>query len=385
MNRTYCLFSANYLPNIGGVERYTYNLAKYLIKRGNRVIVVTSNVFSLKTHEMCGKIEIYRLPCYNLLKGRFPVIKGNKEFHEISKKLKSIPIDLIIVNTRFYVHSLYGVWLANQIKVKSIVIEHGTGHLTIKNRVMDKIGQGFEHFHTKLVKHYCKDFYGVSEACNKWSAHFGIQSKGVLYNAVDLVEINELLDQTKENYRNKYLIDQEDVIITFTGRLVKEKGILNLIEAIKKINQNKKFNPKVHLFIAGTGPLLERISEMLEDNIYLLGQLNFVGVIALLKESDIFCLPSESEGFPTSVLEAVACHCYIVTTERGGAKELIISDEYGCILKNNSTEVLMDTILKLINQKEYRENTIKLSYKRLEKYFTWDTTANNVESLLKDG
>lgn len=41
------MFSANYLPNVGGVERYTYNLAKKLAQRGNNVIIVTSNVFCL--------------------------------------------------------------------------------------------------------------------------------------------------------------------------------------------------------------------------------------------------------------------------------------------------------------------------------------------------
>ena len=56
---------------------------------------------------------------------------------------------------------------------------------------------------------------------------------------------------------------------------------------------------------------------------------------ALLKETNIFCLPSDSEGMPTSVLEAAACKCYIVTTKYGGAKELILDDSYGIVMENN--------------------------------------------------
>ena len=51
-SKTYCIFAAQYFPHLGGVERYTYNLAKQLIQDGNKVIIVTSNVYHLKNHEL---------------------------------------------------------------------------------------------------------------------------------------------------------------------------------------------------------------------------------------------------------------------------------------------------------------------------------------------
>ena len=71
-------------------------------------------------------------------------------------------------------------------------------------------------------------------------------------------------------------------------------------------------------------------------------------IVALLKESDIFCLPSFSEGFSTSILEASACGCYIVTTARGGAKELLINEDYGCIIPNNQEDVLYKALRDVI-------------------------------------
>ena len=88
-SKTYCIFAAQYFPHLGGVERYTYNLAKQLIQDGNKVIIVTSNVYHLKNHELVNGIPVYRIPCYNLLEGRYPVIKFNKEFWRIHRKLKS--------------------------------------------------------------------------------------------------------------------------------------------------------------------------------------------------------------------------------------------------------------------------------------------------------
>ena len=84
-SKTYCIFAAQYFPHLGGVERYTYNLAKQLIQDGNKVIIVTSNVYHLKNHELVNGIPVYRIPCYNLLEGRYPVIKFNKEFEHGAK------------------------------------------------------------------------------------------------------------------------------------------------------------------------------------------------------------------------------------------------------------------------------------------------------------
>ena len=87
-SKTYCIFAAQYFPHLGGVERYTYNLAKQLIQDGNKVIIVTSNVYHLKNHELVNGIPVYRIPCYNLLEGRYPVIKFNKEFEHGAKYMK---------------------------------------------------------------------------------------------------------------------------------------------------------------------------------------------------------------------------------------------------------------------------------------------------------
>ena len=121
-SKTYCIFAAQYFPHLGGVERYTYNLAKQLIQDGNKVIIVTSNVYHLKNHELVNGIPVYRIPCYNLLEGRYPVIKFNKEFWRIHRKLKSKKIDMVIVNTRFYLHSLYGMLFARQKKWRNVLL-----------------------------------------------------------------------------------------------------------------------------------------------------------------------------------------------------------------------------------------------------------------------
>lgn len=380
MGKSYCIFSAQYLPHMGGVENYTYHLSQELLKRGCRVTVVSSQIDGLSEQDLWDGIEIYRLPCLNLLNGRFPVLKPTGAYRRMMKKLRQQHFDFVLINTRFYFHSLCGARFARKQRIPHAVIEHGSQHLTIDHPLLDRMGQCFEHFLTSLVKRNCNYFYGVSNASNEWLAHFHIRANGVAYNAIDLAAIERHLAQPKEDYRSQYKIPKTDLVISFTGRLVKEKGILNLIDAVERL---RKHNPNVWLMIAGDGPLQTQIEQRLQtgQKIILLGRISFEQVIALLGQSDIFCLPSESEGFPTSVLEAAACKNYVITTERGGAKELILNRDYGMILLDNQTERLLESLQAAIADPEGRSRAAELCYQRLKENFTWKVTADTVEKI----
>lgn len=67
---------------------------------------------------------------------------------------------------------------------------------------------------------------------------------------------------------------------------------------------------------------------------------------------------------------------YILTTARGGARELLINDEYGCVIQNNDEELLYNALIETINNPEKRKRGIDLTYKRIEKCFTWEILRN---------
>ena len=140
MNQNYCIFAAQYFPHLGGVERYTYHLAKELIRRGDQAVIVTSNVQRLPSYEKMDGIPVYRFPCINLLDGRFPVLWPGGDFRKIHRTLMKKHFDKVIVNTRFYPHSLYGVLFGRRQRAKTIVIDHGSSHLTVHNPFWDTVG-----------------------------------------------------------------------------------------------------------------------------------------------------------------------------------------------------------------------------------------------------
>lgn len=376
----FAIVSALYPPHVGGVERYSYNLAKKLKERGHRVIVITSGEGNVENVD--EKMKIYRLPSWQMLNGRLPIIKRTSVFCEMEKQLKKEQIDAFVINTRFYPLSLWAARFAMKVRKPAIVVEHGSSHLTFNNRLLDVFVHIYEHGITCLMKRFNLKYYGVSSDSCKWVEHFGIHASGTLYNAMDIEEIHDLEKKVPGNFRSELGLSENDFVVAYIGRVVGAKGILELNEAMGKLYQE---HPEAKLVIAGDGSLMETLRVQKSQNTLLLGKISYDKVIALLKNADIFCLPSESEGFPTSVLEAAACKCFVITTTAGGSKELIIGKDYGIILENNSPESIYHAVTEVMENQEYRVKAAEKCYERLNNNFTWNIIAKKVEKIFNNG
>ena len=377
----YVIFCAHYLPHVGGVERYTYNLASEIIKNGNEVIVITSLLDNHPLIEVVDSIKIYRVPSYLLLNGRFPIVKITKLYKNVLKMLKEYKPDLIIIQTRFYLLSLIGAIFSYKNKFKFITIEHGTAHFSVNFPILDWIGHLYEHFITLILKRYCINFYGVSSASNQWLMHFKIKSKDIIYNAVNIDDIEYNLQNPVMDYFNMLSLPNDAYIVAFIGRLLKQKGVMELIEAIKILNKTYK---NLFLIIAGVGELQDKIFNETNHNIRFLGQIDFKNVIAVLKQANIFCLPTiYPEGLPTSILEAAACKCFIISTTSGGTKELIVNESYGIINQDNTINSICRSIKQVIENPTYRLQAIELTYQRLLSDFSWNKNIVILKKIIK--
>lgn len=377
-----CIFASHYFPYLGGIERYTYNLSKALMDRGDEVLIVTSNDVKEKEFERMDGIGVLRLPCFNVMGGRYPVTKWNRSFRKLYQRLQEQSFDLVLINARFYPHTLLGAWFARKKQIPSIILDHGTSHMTIGKRFPDLVFAAVEHLITFGDKRLCKAYYGVSLACCKWLEHFHIKASGVLYNAVDAAAIQKIAGEPGEDLRKKYELSSGTALIVYTGRLIKEKGIWKLIQAVKELDNSYQ----VCLMIAGDGEEMEAVKEQESERIKVLGRLSFEQIASLLGQAEIYCLPTEyPEGFPTSVLEAAAAGCYVITTNRGGSGELIIDETYGSLLETVTPEILKLELEKVLNNPKLRMQAAEKARKRVQELFTWEKTAEKVHQLAERG
>ncbi len=136
-----------------------------------------------------------------------------------------------------------------------------------------------------------------------------------------------------------------------TGRLNYIKGYIFVILAVKKLIEN---GININYTIIGDGPDLEflkfTISELNLDNyIILKGGLSQADVIAELNKSDIFLLPSLSEGISNAVLEAMAMNVPIISTNVGGMEEVINNNESGLLISSFSIDSIFESIKYAVN------------------------------------
>ena len=178
--------------------------------------------------------------------------------------------------------------------------------------------------------------------------------------------VEEEIFATKEEIEEKIKRFKKDdtLRVLYLSNLMRTKGILDLLEAIKIIKDNGK---KVHLDVAGA--IEPSIKNEAESYFKELGDtVTYHGIVSgkkkknLLLGNYIFCLPTyyNNEGQPISILEAMACGCAIVTTDHGGIKD-IVNKDYGIFVEKNSPKSVTGGI----------EEAIKNYQKRSE--FAWKT------------
>lgn len=365
---TICYFSAQYLPTVGGVERYTFNLAKRTVVAGHRAVVVTSALPGLPEHEVDGDgIEIFRLPVWPVMGGRFPVLKPSPRFLALARRLWALPIDFCVVQTKMYTQSVWAARAARRRGIPSIVIDHSTGYMPMGGGLPGLCGRLYEHAACALIKGANPAFYGVSGAVCAWLERaFGIRPAGRLPNAVDPDALEALAAAQTKDWRASLGLPADAKLVAYVGRLIPEKGAAALAEAVRSL-------PGVALVVAGDGPLRPQLAADGSGRVFCPGSLPYGETIALFRQADVYCLPTQyAEGFPTTLLEAAACRCPIVCTRTAGTDELLPGPGYGVLLDDASPAAIAAGLRRLLEDPQAARACARAAYQNLREHFTWD-------------
>lgn len=235
-------------------------------------------------------------------------------------------------------------------------------------RESNKFRSGLLHVtYTKLLKianrfalRHCHKFFVYSQEMKQFVLAKGLEDqKMAIYNfPVDTTVFREYSSAQKEKIRHKLKINNDKVVVTFIGRISKDKGLLYLLEAIKFFRE--KYSKKVWFLVAGDGPLKEWFVKSVEiygSNVQFLGPLCHSEEVAnVLNASDIFVYPiTVSYGYALSVLEAMASGLPTIFTEIGPTKELISNGHNAFVIPIKDSKTLINAIERLIEDKELRK------------------------------
>lgn len=287
---------------------------------------------------------------------------------------------------------------------KVLLENHPTQYLALKWRknYIKYTGRYYYHCHNEFPGTYgCKDiisqtqkFICVSEYIKKTLENYlGLESDKfvVLRNCIDTNRFSEeLSDEERLQIRKKYNITEDEKVLLFTGRIVPEKGVKELLQSLINL-KNKNYK----LLIVG-GALndfnvktsyqqdVENIVKKLEKNVIFTGFVNYQEIAKFYKLADFAVIPSIwDDPAPLTIIESLVTGLPIITTNSGGIPEYATNGSAIIIKRDaNLIDNLTQAIDKLLADDKLR---IEMSNKGVEvsKDLTIENYYNNFVNDIK--
>ena len=366
MGHCYAIFSVRFDPLVGGVESYTLNLARELKQQGDDVIVITKRITNspeIETRQ--DGIVVVRLPTVSLINNRLPLSFRNRRHHDLLKHVAGMNVDRVLVNNRFYPHSIDGLIFAKSLNLPAIMLDHGSAYLTLGKPIIDWLIKCYEHIMTMRAKRFRPLFCGVSAKSTEWLKTFGIQTEYVIPNSIDADSFRN--EASARDFRTELNVNENDVLVAFVGRLTPEKGCDVLVRVANSFE-----NDQIVFVLAGDGTMRDELTTKAGKNVHFLGIINHSDLSALMRDADVFCLPTRSEGFCTSLLEASAWATPSIITDVGGVQEVIGDQSCGIIIQDMTDASVQDGLKQLLGLKPTQRRELGMrSYARVTKHCTW--------------
>ncbi len=356
-------------PEENGLTRYIEGLYSALLKNHPEIVVDVITFDTLKTGKMCeewGKFKIHRVKSWQFL-GRTYAIPTPKGFLQLKKIFVQNQYDVINTHTRFFFSSFLGIWFGKKYAIPVVHTEHGSGFVQSGNLIVDLMARIYDQTIGRYTLASADVVCGTSQSVCNFARKFGAKKTEAIYNGIGM---NFWQTKTEKEKTKKTLgIKENDIVLSFVGRLVPSKGCQDLISALAG---EMDFSWK--LFIVGDGFYKNKLMQIikkkrLEQKIFVLGHKNKKELRDILQVSDVYVNSSfAAESGPRTLLEAAASGCKCISTEIGLASEILSAD---AIYKARDIEKLRERIF-------YYE---KLSVPDVSR-FDWEVIAEKYSELL---
>ncbi len=334
MNRNLLILAIGFLPNIGGLETHLKDLIDELIKKQWKVIVLTyqplhSPVLG-KWIEKSKNLTVYRLPAirglfYTLLKIPF------LEFVFLGPLLFiTTPLILLknkhisVINAQGIIAGVSAAFWSKIFKKRYIVSAQSVYHFPAK---------GFYRQVCKWIFKSADKVIAISNQTKRDIETLGVESgKIVVYtnweNSDFFTPVDKNRAKEKVGFPNQF-------VVSFFGRLVEEKGIKPLLEAIKLCDRNITFA------IYGEGPLLDLVQDVSQraKNVIYMKTIPPDQLPLHYSAADIVIMPSlHEEGFGRVAAGALYCGTPVVASNRGALPE-VVNEKVGKIINPTPVEI----------------------------------------------
>ncbi|HEY7683182.1 MAG TPA: glycosyltransferase family 1 protein [Gemmatimonadales bacterium] len=338
------LFSEVYWPMVSGVGVTLDRLTRELLARGHAVRVYSAT-YQLPAG-MPDRPEVHRSPSIPLF--IYPDVQwAFPRQREIVADLALFQPDVVHVATEFAL-GLAGVKAARQLGVPVIASAH-----TDYQKYAQRYGVAFV---LQMGWIYLRWFYQhagrvlvPSRIYERYLNSRGVAHTGLWTRGVDPAEFHPRF--RSDAYRARFGVGPDDMLVTYIGRLAKEKDLPRLVSAWETLG---KARGRAQLVLVGQGPLEEELRHRELPGVHVVGLLSGRELGEAYASADVFVFPSSTETFGNSLLEAMASGLPSLGVSAGGVLEFAESGVNALLVPPHDTVELRRALTRLLADPELR-------------------------------
>lgn len=384
------------LESIGGIERYLINLMDYFQNKKDFSTIIALPVSGKSYCEKRGNITIYFDENLNLASALGGQKEVSNKAHLFSKEIENIikkhNVEIICAeNFHLGLPPAYSLLLNMVAGLNNIPLVLRLHSFAITDLQVELINQLMWKRISCVSKSLTGDcFHKGTDIDILTTDYLGVNTS--TFN--DHVRSSQIKKELNLSSEHKIILTATRIIL---GRknILREKGLINLIQAFSKISPRY---PNLRLLISVGKPPARLKNEFNQAHKMLMGYIKLHNIESktivktfrldempqVYRESDVFVLPSENETFGQVFIEAMASGLPVLGTKVGGIPE-IISDSYnGYLVPPDDSSVLSQRIEKLINDKTTRGKFIKAGIKTVEDKFALEKQFFSFSKMLEE-
>ncbi len=376
---------------LGGAQENTLITCKLLAERGHDVILITGPALGPEGELFNQtKNQKYKVKIIDRLRRQIHPFNDLISYWQIKKLLLELKPD--IVHTHSAKAAILGRFAAYSLRntqydirnMKIVHTIHGLAFHPYQNNLINK-------FYTVIEKAAAKrtDFFiSVADAMTNQALAAGIGKPEQFITAYSAIDEDDFLkpigQEQKKEFRRKYGISDDAVVLVTIARLFMLKGHEYIIESAKELS--KKFDKAVWLFV-GDGNLAEHYKQQVQS-LGLADKIKFTGLLPpgqiplAIQSSDILIHCSLREGLARTLPQAMLCGKPAVSFDVDGARE-VVNENTGRLIEPKNVEQLIKACAELIENKPLREKLGKAGLESVRKKFAPNTMVDTIEEVYR--
>lgn len=378
------MLSWEYPPRcVGGLAQHVYDLSVALAQSGEEIHLITCSAPGAPQKEIVKGVHVYRVNPYDLPSLDFLtwVLQLNFSIMEYAVSLMNSFRCFDMIHAHDWLVAYAGRALKHAYKIPLIATIHATEYgrnQGLHNDLQRYISNvewwlTYEAWRVIVCSNYMK---------KELQTIFQLPGDKI-YVVPNGVDLSRYRKTTNKGLSRNIFAASDEKIVFFIGRLVQEKGVHILLEAVPKVIHDY---PKVKFVIAGRGPAEEYLKNKAKglgiyDRVYFTGYIDDETRDFLYQEASVAVFPSLYEPFGIVVLEAMAARTPVVVADVGGLSEIITHEVNGLKCCPGDPNSLSDNILRLLRDSAFAAQLAERAEQNLNKFYTWDEISQQTQQV----